>query len=84
MLEAAYYEKPMIGFKGSGGISDFLQDFPDMLVGYLEEEEARDEILKWLETDLNAQKEMTLELKNRSLEYSAERFLERWHNMGLK
>lgn len=84
MLEAAYYEKPMIGFKGSGGISDFLQDFPDMVVGYLEEEEARDGIIKWLETDLNAQKEMRVELKNRSLEYSAERFLERWHNMGLK
>ena len=55
-----------------------------MLVGYLEEEEARDCILKWLETDVNAQKEMTLELKNISLEYSAERFLERWQNMGLK
>lgn len=63
MLEAAYYEKPMIGFKGSGGISDFLQDFPDMVVGYLEEEEARDGIIKWLETDLNAQKEMRVELK---------------------
>ena len=84
MLEAAFHEKPLVGFKGSGGISDFLQDFPDMLVGYLEEEEARDCILKWLETDVNAQKEMTLELKNRSLEYSAECFLERWHNMGLK
>jgi len=84
MLEAAFHEKPLVGFKGSGGISDFLQDFPDMLVGYLEEEEARDRILKWLETDLNAQTEMTLELKNRSLEYSAERFLERWQNMGLK
>jgi len=84
MLEAAFHEKPLVGFKGSGGISDFLQDFPDMLVGYLEEEEARDRILKWLETDLDAQTEMSLELKNRSLEYSAERFLERWHNMGLK
>jgi glycosyltransferase involved in cell wall biosynthesis len=84
MLEAAFHEKPLVGFKDSGGISDFLQDFPDMLVGYLEEEEARDRILKWLETDINAQTEMTLELKNRSLEYSAERFLERWHNMGLK
>jgi len=84
MLEAAFHGKPIVGFKGSGGISDFLQDFPDMLVGYLEEEEARDRILKWLETDINAQTEMTLELKNRSLEYSAERFLERWHNMGLK
>ena len=83
MLEAAYHEKPMIGFNGSGGVSDFLQDFPDMLVGYLEEEEAKNGILKWLEADLNAQKAMTLELKNRSLEYSAERFLERWHNMGL-
>jgi glycosyltransferase involved in cell wall biosynthesis len=84
MLEAAFHGKPLVGFKGSGGISDFLQDFPDMLVGYLEEEEARDRILKWLETDLDAQTEMSLELKNRSLEYSAERFLERWHNMGLK
>jgi len=84
MLEAAFHGKPIVGFKGSGGISDFLQDFPDMLVGYLEEEEARDRILKWLETDINAQTEMTLELKNRSLEYSAERFLERWRNMGLK
>jgi len=84
MLEAAFHGKPIVGFKGSGGISDFLQDFPDMLVGYLEEEEARDRILKWLETDINAQTEMTLELKNRSLEYSAERFLERWHNMDLK
>jgi hypothetical protein len=55
-----------------------------MLVGYLEEEEARDRIIKWLESDVNAQTEMRLELKNRSLEYSAERFLERWHNMGLK
>jgi len=84
MLEAAFHGKSIVGFKGSGGISDFLQDFPDMLVGYLEEEEARDRILKWLETDINAQTEMTLELKNRSLEYSAERFLERWRNMGLK
>jgi glycosyltransferase involved in cell wall biosynthesis len=84
MLEAAFHGKPLVGFKDSGGISDFLQDFPDMLVGYLEEEEARDRILKWLETDLDAQTEMSLELKNRSLEYSAERFLERWHNMGLK
>jgi glycosyltransferase involved in cell wall biosynthesis len=84
MLEAAYHEKPIIGFKGSGGVSDFLQDSPDMLVGYLEEEEARDGILKWLEMDVNAQTEMTLDFKNRSLEYSAERFLERWHNMGLK
>jgi len=84
MLEAAFHEKPLVGFKGSGGISDFLQDFPDMLVGYLEEEEARDRIIKWLETGVNAQTEMTLELKNRSLEYSAERFLERWYNMGLK
>jgi len=84
MLEAAFHGKPIVGFKGSGGISDFLQDFPDMLVGYLEEEEARDRILKWLETDISAQTEMTLELKNRSLEYSAERFLERWHNMDLK
>jgi hypothetical protein len=54
------------------------------VVGYLEEEEARDCILKWLETDLDTQTEMSLELKNRSLEYSAECFLERWHNMGLK
>jgi glycosyltransferase involved in cell wall biosynthesis len=84
MLEAAYHEKPILGFKGSGGISDFLQDFPGMLVGYLEEEEARDGIIKWLESDVNAQTKMTLELKNRSLEYSAERFLERWRNMGLK
>ena len=84
MLEAAFHGKPLVGFKDSGGISDFLQDFPDMLVGYLEEEEARDRILKWLETDLDTQTEMSLELKNRSLEYSAERFLERWHNMGLK
>ncbi|NBW02854.1 MAG: glycosyltransferase [Cytophagia bacterium] len=84
MLEAAFHGKPIVGFKGSGGISDFLQGFPDMLVGYLEEEEARDRILKWLETDISAQTEMTLELKNRSLEYSAERFLERWHNMDLK
>lgn len=84
MLEAAYHEKPILGFKDSGGISDFLEDFPDMLVGYLEEEEARDCILKWLKTDVNTQAEMTLELKNRSLQYSAECFLERWHYMGLK
>lgn len=84
MLEAAFHEKPIVGFNGSGGVSDFLHDFPGMLVGYLEEEEARDCILQWLETDLSSQQEMTLELKNRSLQYSADRFLERWINMGFK
>lgn len=84
MLEAAFQGKPLVGFKDSGGVSDFLKDFPDMLVGYLEEEEARDAIVKWLNTNLNGQKDMSVELKNRSLQYSAERFLERWHNMGLK
>jgi glycosyltransferase involved in cell wall biosynthesis len=84
MLEAAFHEKPLVGFNGSGGVNDFLKDFPAMLVGYLEEEEARDCIIKWLKKDLTAQTEITLELKDRSLQYSADRFLERWHNMDLK
>jgi glycosyltransferase involved in cell wall biosynthesis len=84
MLEAAFHGKPIVGFEGSGGVNDFLKDFPDMLVGYLEEEQARDCILKWLSEDLPDQTKMTLELKNRSLQYSADRFLERWHQMGLK
>ena len=78
MLEAAYQSKPIIGFQGSGGVNDFLADLPGLLVGYLEEDDARDCILNWIQARVDTKDSLGQTLKNRSINYSAERFLERW------
>lgn len=83
MLEAAFQGKPIVGFKGSGGVNDFLKEFPDLLVGYLEEEEAKESIINWLKKDTEVLNTLGEKLKNSAMNYSSERFMTRWNEMDI-
>jgi glycosyltransferase involved in cell wall biosynthesis len=83
MLEAAFQGKPIVGFKGSGGVNDFLKEFPDLLVGYLEEEEAKESIINWLKKDTEVLNTLGEKLNNSAMNYSPERFMTRWNEMDI-
>jgi glycosyltransferase involved in cell wall biosynthesis len=83
MLEAAFQGKPIVGFKGSGGVNDFLKEFPDLLVGYLEEEEAKECLINWLKKDTEVLNSLGVKLKISAMNYSSERFMTRWNEMDI-
>ena len=83
MLEAAFQGKPIVGFKGSGGVNDFLKELPDLLVGYLEEDEAKECLMNWLKKDAEVLGALAEKLKNSAMNYSTERFVARWNEMDI-
>ncbi len=78
MLEAGYAEMPIIGFKGAGGVNDFLASFPDFLVNAMDEEAAVKQISKVLAMPLAERKALGLKLKELALGYSATNFIQRF------
>jgi len=83
MLEAAFQAKPIVGFKGSGGVNDFLKEFPDLLVGYLEEDEAKQCLMNWLKKDAEVLNTLGEKLKNFAMNYSSDHFMARWKEMDI-
>jgi hypothetical protein len=81
MLEAAFQAKPIVGFKGSGGVNDFLKEFPDLLVGYLEEDEAKQCLMNWLKKEAEVLNTLGEKLKNFAMNYSSDHFMARWKEM---
>jgi glycosyltransferase involved in cell wall biosynthesis len=78
MLEAGYAEMPIIGFKGAGGVNDFLASFPDFLVNAMDEKAAVKQISKVLAMPLAERKALGLKLKELALGYSATNFIQRF------
>lgn len=78
MLEAGYAEIPIIGFKGAGGVNDFLASYPDFLVNAMDEEAAVNQITKVLAMPLAERIAVGLKLKELALGYSATNFIQRF------
>jgi glycosyltransferase involved in cell wall biosynthesis len=82
MLEAGYAATPIIGFKGAGGVNDFLAAHPDLLVEYTDEAHAANKIETVLAWPLAERKALGLKLKEKALGYSATNFIQRFSELN--
>lgn len=82
MLEAGYAETPIIGFKGAGGVNDFLAAHPELLVEFTDEAHAANKIETVLSWPLAERKALGLKLKEKALEYSATNFIQRFSKLN--
>jgi len=84
MLEAAYAAIPIIGFKGAGGVNDFLASHEELLVEYTEEGQAANKIEAVLAWPLAERDALGLKLKEKALGYSATSFIERFSELNMQ
>jgi glycosyltransferase involved in cell wall biosynthesis len=82
MLEAGYAETPIIGFKGAGGVNDFLAAHPELLVEYTDEAHAANKIETVLAWPLAERKALGMKLKEKALGYSATNFIQRFSELN--
>jgi glycosyltransferase involved in cell wall biosynthesis len=82
MLEAAYAAIPIIGFKGAGGVNDFLASHEELLVKYTEEGQAANKIEAVLAWPLAERVALGLKLKEKALGYSATSFIQRFSELN--
>jgi glycosyltransferase involved in cell wall biosynthesis len=82
MLEAAYAAIPIIGFKGAGGVNDFLAAHPEFLVEYTDEAHAANKIEAILAWPLVEREALGKELKEKALGYSATNFIQRFSELN--
>jgi glycosyltransferase involved in cell wall biosynthesis len=82
MLEAGYAATPIIGFKGAGGVNDFLAAHPELLVEYTDEAHAANKIETVLAWPLAERKALGLKLKEKALGYSATNFIQRFSELN--
>jgi glycosyltransferase involved in cell wall biosynthesis len=82
MLEAAYAAIPIIGFKGAGGVNDFLASHEELLVKYTEEGQAANKIEAVLAWPLAEREALGLKLKEKALGYSATSFIQRFSELN--
>jgi glycosyltransferase involved in cell wall biosynthesis len=82
MLEAGYAATPIIGFKGAGGVNDFLAAHPELLVEYTDEAHAANKIEAVLAWPLAEREALGKELKEKALGYSATNFMQRFSELN--
>jgi glycosyltransferase involved in cell wall biosynthesis len=82
MLEAGYAETPIVGFKGAGGVNDFLAAHTELLVEYTDEEHAAGTILSVLAWPLATRQALGIALKEKALGYSAANFIQRFSEIN--
>ncbi len=82
MLEAGYAATPIIGFKGAGGVNDFLASHPELLVEYTDEAHAANKIEAVLAWPLAEREALGKELKEKALGYSATNFIQRFSELN--
>jgi glycosyltransferase involved in cell wall biosynthesis len=82
MLEAGYAETPIVGFKGAGGVNDFLAAHTELLVEYTDEAHAAGTILSVLAWPLATRQALGIALKEKALGYSAANFIQRFSEIN--
>ena len=82
MLEAGYAETPIVGFKGAGGVNDFLAAHAELLVEYTDEAHAASKILSVLAWPLSERQTLGIALKEKALGYSAANFIQRFSEIN--
>lgn len=82
MLEAAHAAIPIIGFKGAGGVNDFLASHEALLVEYTDEAHVANKIESVLAWPLAEREALGKELKDKALGYSAASFMERFSELN--
>ena len=82
MLEAGYAETPIVGFRGAGGVNDFLAAHTELLVEYTDEVHAARTIQAVLAWPLAARKALGLKLKEKAVGYSAANFIQRFSELN--
>ena len=82
MLEAGYAETPIVGFKGAGGVNDFLAAHAELLVEYTDEAHAARTIIDVLAWPLATRQALGIALKEKALGYSAANFIQRFSEIN--
>lgn len=78
MMEAAYFQLPIIGFKGSGGIEDFNEGIDDSLAENFSETEAKNLLINALKLVPEKRKQWVQRLKQKVENYTELQFIKDW------